>query len=64
MPPKIYKVFNNLTDIDKVLPDRLIVSDCNSECKKVANFIDSFLGTLLIQPIPDGIEMLVFPDKC
>jgi len=43
MLSKIPKAFNICTFLDKMPPGRPIVSDCNSESKNVASFIDIIL---------------------
>ena len=43
MLPKIHKAFNSWTFPDKMPPGSPRVSDCNSEYKNVASFIDSIL---------------------
>ena len=73
MLPKIHKAFNSWTFPDKMPPGRPIVSDCNSESKNVASFIDSILKPPAMKhpsyikntyDFVDKIAKLVIPDGC
>jgi len=73
MLPKIHKAFNSWTFPDKMPPGRPIVSDCNSESKNVASFIDSILKPPAMKhpsyikntyDFEDKIAKLVIPDGC
>ena len=73
MLPKIHKAANNWTVPGKMPPGRPIVSDCNSESKKVASFIDSYLKPKATRhpsyikntyDFVSKIANLVIPDNC
>lgn len=73
MLPKIHKAANNWTVPGKMPPGRPIVSDCNSESKKVGSFIDSYLKPKATRhpsyikntyDFVSKIANLVIPDNC
>ena len=73
MLPKIHKAADSWTLPNKMPPGRPIVSDCNSESKNVAGFIDSFLKPPAMKhpsfikntyDFVNKISNLTIPDNC
>jgi hypothetical protein len=73
MLPKIHKAADSWTLPNKMPPGRPIVSDCNSESKNVAGFIDSFFKPPAMKhpsfikntyDFVNKISNLTIPDNC